>query len=221
MHPSPLLIAYSVLLLQIDEPGYSSPSGRFNPASLRQSLTHHAPRIPLGLVCLGLIFVGAGLATAVRVVAFHVSAASTGALAALAEPSCTSAPSAFRWHSDPSSNTSTPTGLDRNKVAVMIEKRNLPELHPVLLDFLAKVPQEWPFQLWTSNETAQAVVESRLLAPYVDSGKLRLEQLPDNGDTINDGHSLSAFLTAPWWWEQLAPAEHSQSSRPSCHQTRG
>ena len=96
--------------------------------------------------------------------------------------------------------------LDQSKLAVLLEKRNEPVLAPILIDFIAKVPKPWPFQVWTEPATAEYLSTVAQLQPHLGSGKLTLKLLP-NPDEIFDGNSLSAFMAKPWWWEQLAPAE--------------
>lgn len=97
---------------------------------------------------------------------------------------------------------------DHRKVAVIVEKRHLPTLVPVLHTFLTLVPPEWPFELWTSQETGHSIASSQRIKPYIDSGKLQIKLLPDNGSHIYDGPTLSAFLTTPYLWQRLSPAEH-------------
>ncbi|KAM0753806.1 hypothetical protein T439DRAFT_322695 [Meredithblackwellia eburnea MCA 4105] len=99
------------------------------------------------------------------------------------------------------------TPLDPDKVAVIIEKRNLPTLMTVLDTFLSRTPPEWPFQIWYGRQNEQALRTSKLLKPHLESGKLSMVLLP-NEDEIYDGRTLSRFLTRPFFWEQLAPAKH-------------
>ncbi|KAM0746990.1 hypothetical protein T439DRAFT_383623, partial [Meredithblackwellia eburnea MCA 4105] len=108
---------------------------------------------------------------------------------------------------DPSDVVPLNPELDRSRLAVMIEKRNMPVLIPLVLNFLVKVPAHWPFQLWVGSENEPVLRESRLLQPFIASGRLNLTRLPDES-LIFDGPSLSKFLTSPWWWHQLAPAHH-------------
>lgn len=98
--------------------------------------------------------------------------------------------------------------LDRSRLAVLLEKRNEPILAPILLDFIAKVPAAYPFQVWTEDATADFLKTVTQLKPHLASGKLTLKLLPYPGN-IYDGNSLSSFMADPWWWEQLAPAEQS------------
>lgn len=159
---------------------------------LGSSLPQTSTNLTLVLICIALLLCGAGLELARHTwTDAHSISALEAKLAELTIPD------------NPVKNST----LDSNKLAVIIEKRDLPVLVPVLLDFLIKVPEDWPFQLWTSKETAKAVGSSRHIKPYVNSGKLKLKLLPDNGDHIYSGQTLSEFLTAPYWWQELAPAE--------------
>ncbi|KAK4705790.1 hypothetical protein P7C70_g402, partial [Phenoliferia sp. Uapishka_3] len=100
-----------------------------------------------------------------------------------------------------------PLYFDPDKVAVIIEKRNLPTLLTVLSTFIARTPPEWPFQIWHGKENEFALRNSHILKDYIATGKLTLVQLP-NEDAVYDGRSLSRFLTLPDFWEALAPAKH-------------
>lgn len=102
------------------------------------------------------------------------------------------------------------TPLDPAKLAVMIEPRNERVLVPILLDFIQKVPVEWAHQLWTSQATIDALDEVVSLRQHFESGKFSTRLIPDAWN-VHDGKSLSAFMVDPWFWEQLAPAEHSKS----------
>jgi hypothetical protein len=97
--------------------------------------------------------------------------------------------------------------LDRTKLAVIIETRDLPALPTILLNFLERVPPEWPFQIFCSNETALSVPQNHFIAPYIASGKLVIKVLANAVD-LRDGPALSQFLTTPIFWRALAPAEN-------------
>ncbi|KAM0753647.1 hypothetical protein T439DRAFT_322533 [Meredithblackwellia eburnea MCA 4105] len=97
--------------------------------------------------------------------------------------------------------------FDRTKLAVMIEKRDMPVLIPLLFSMISKIPPEWPFQLWVGEANEAPLRSSHILHPYLSSGKLSLTRLP-NEELIHDGPSLSNFTTKPWFWEQLAPANN-------------
>lgn len=121
-------------------------------------------------------------------------------------PSPTAAPVAANAAASPS------VALDRSKLAFMIEPRHQPILVPVLLDFLRKVPDEWPHLLLTSAATAASVALAPRIQPHLASGKLALKVIPEKWD-VHDGHSLSAFMADSWLWEELAPAEYCELCR--------
>jgi hypothetical protein len=97
--------------------------------------------------------------------------------------------------------------FDRSKLAVIIEDRDLPALTELLLDFLVKVPPEWPFKVYCGIENNHTLQTSHLLRPYVDSGKLEIAILPNETTGYHGTEWLSHYLTRPTFWELLAPAE--------------
>jgi hypothetical protein len=97
--------------------------------------------------------------------------------------------------------------LDHSKIAVMIESRELPELIPLLLNFLVRIPEEWPIRIYCGRENIEAVSQSRFLRSYIISGKLDVARIPDE-PLVCDKAWLSAYLTSTAFWELLAPAEH-------------
>ena len=104
------------------------------------------------------------------------------------------------------------SALDRTKLAFMIEPRHEPILVPVLLDFIRKVPEEWPHLLFTSQATIDDLKATPKIDEHVRSGKLALRVIPSKWN-VHDGHSLSDFMADSWLWEQLAPAEYRASPR--------
>lgn len=102
----------------------------------------------------------------------------------------------------------TSSSIDFSRLAVLIEHRDHPLLIPILQIFLSRTPSHWPFQVWFGNANEERLRTSPQLSPYIDSGRLLLRPFPENTYPIHDGTSLSRFLTQPWFWEQLAPAEH-------------
>lgn len=92
--------------------------------------------------------------------------------------------------------------LNYTKVATMIEKRDMPILVPLLTQYLAIAPLDWPFVVWVSDENLSTLTASAPLARELESGRLNLTILPDWVD-VSDGEHLSRFLTRPWFWEQF------------------
>ncbi len=91
-----------------------------------------------------------------------------------------------------------------DKVAVILEDRNLTHLMPLMMHFSAVLGPTWPIVLFTSaNATLstsapfqRAVADSRFLVKYIPEGT-----------KLKTSHAVSSFLTKPWFWEQLAPAK--------------
>jgi hypothetical protein len=89
--------------------------------------------------------------------------------------------------------------LNRTKVASMIETRPLPILIPLVTHWLATVPEDWPFVLWTSQASRDQLLSSATVSRAVHAGRLNLTLLPDWVD-VSSGEALSRFLTKPWFW---------------------
>ncbi|ORY78119.1 hypothetical protein BCR37DRAFT_394629 [Protomyces lactucae-debilis] len=94
--------------------------------------------------------------------------------------------------------------LNMTKVASLIETRPLPILVPFLSHWLANVPEDWPFVVWTSPEAKDQMLSSATLSRAVASGRLNLTILPDWVD-VSSGEHLSRFLTKPWYWHAHDP----------------
>ncbi|TPX53181.1 hypothetical protein PhCBS80983_g06354 [Powellomyces hirtus] len=98
--------------------------------------------------------------------------------------------------------------LNRTKVALLIELRPLRTLIPILLHYMATVPEDWPFHLMHSAENNHLLTQSTALQKYIKSGKLKTQQLPAEIQLRNGG-DVSEFLTRRWVWNQLHQhAEH-------------
>lgn len=99
--------------------------------------------------------------------------------------------------------------LNTSRVAVMIEKEAKSNLVPVLFNFLRIVPEEWPFVVYTGVESHEVLSQAKLMAPFLDSGKLTLKPLPDE-DSIYNSPTLSTFLASNSdFWDSL-PREAEQ-----------
>lgn len=88
-------------------------------------------------------------------------------------------------------------------VAVIIEQRPLANLVPLILHFSSVLGPAWPVVVYTSVGFPISPPISRA----VESGSLTIRQLPDDVE-LNSHSKVSEFLTTPWIWESLAPAEH-------------
>ncbi|KAL3418690.1 hypothetical protein PVAG01_10406 [Phlyctema vagabunda] len=91
-----------------------------------------------------------------------------------------------------------------NTVAVMIEDRPLETLLPLLLHFSLVLGPAWPIIFYTSQSIYP---DSAPLRRAIDDHRIIVRFLPSMTQ-LSSRDSVSKFLTEPWLWEQLAPAEH-------------
>jgi len=105
-------------------------------------------------------------------------------------------------------NTShDPNRYNASKVALLIENRPDPILAPLLLQFIAVVPQDWKFQFMGSPESVAFLNTSRAIREHVADGKLDMTYIPSNM-TTGSQEEISVFLTTLWLYETvLQPAE--------------
>ncbi|KAH8802509.1 hypothetical protein F5884DRAFT_473592 [Xylogone sp. PMI_703] len=95
-----------------------------------------------------------------------------------------------------------------NKVATIIENRPLDNLIPLILHFSIVLGPEWPIVLFTDPSLLQLPpFKSAAFARFVNSGHISIIAL---GEDVHfaDSIAVSDFLTTPWVWEQLGPADH-------------
>ncbi|RDW56657.1 hypothetical protein BP6252_14070 [Coleophoma cylindrospora] len=101
-------------------------------------------------------------------------------------------------------DNSTVTPLITTKVATIIEDRPLDTLVPLLLHFSSVLGSEWPIILYTSQDMLPA---SYPFQRAINENRIIIRTLPSEVH-FRTQESVSDFLTQPWLWEQLAPAEH-------------
>ena len=94
--------------------------------------------------------------------------------------------------------------LTGKKVAVIVEDRPLPNLVPLILHFSSVLGSEWPIVLFTTDNF---VTDSTPLFRAINEGRVFVKKLPFEVKA-SDPNSISAFLTKPWIWNQLAPTDH-------------
>lgn len=92
----------------------------------------------------------------------------------------------------------------KDRVATIFEDRPLQELIPLLLHFSTVLGPSWPIFLFTSQSV---IPDSASFKRLIDETRLAVRFLPPN-ITFEDRNAVSAFLTKPWIWEQLAPAKN-------------
>lgn len=104
-------------------------------------------------------------------------------------------------------NLDTTTSADfviRNKVAIIAETRPLENLVPLILHFSKVLGPTWPIVLYTYASTIPKLPTKDFLHA---TGPISVRPLP-KGISFLSHKAVSTFLTTPWIWEQLAPADH-------------
>ncbi|KAI8824044.1 uncharacterized protein EV422DRAFT_518715 [Fimicolochytrium jonesii] len=111
--------------------------------------------------------------------------------------------------SPPSPHTQKPAHLELNhtKLALLVEQRALMNMAPILLHYMATVPDDWPFHVMHTAANAHIFQESYALRKYVKTGKLNLTLMPAH-IILRNAPDVSAFLTKTWLWDQFPAAEH-------------
>ncbi|KAH8684802.1 hypothetical protein BGZ60DRAFT_398350, partial [Tricladium varicosporioides] len=94
-----------------------------------------------------------------------------------------------------------------NKAAVIIETRQSAGIVPLVLHFTAVLGPDWPVIIYTSSENFGSFSTSAALLRHQRSGRVVIRPLAD-GVWFPSWDSVSDFLTTPWLWRDLAPAEH-------------
>lgn len=93
-----------------------------------------------------------------------------------------------------------------NKVATIIENRPLANLVPLILHFSAVLGPEWPIVVFT-GATPPPAFKSAAIERLIKAGLLDIVPLSDDVRFMGS-KTVSAFLASPWFWDQLAPADH-------------
>jgi hypothetical protein len=95
-----------------------------------------------------------------------------------------------------------------DKVAIIIETRARSNLIPLILHFSVVLGPTWPIICFTSDEIAASMQSSAALSRHLAAtgGPIQLRILPSTV-LFSNSDSVSAFLTKPWLWQQLAPAK--------------
>lgn len=111
---------------------------------------------------------------------------------------------------------SNPAALDPNiflnvskstKVAVIVETRSSGYIVPLILHFHAVLGHAWPLIIYSEAENFGSFSTSAAFVRLQKSGRITVRPLADGVYFPNWG-SVSGFLTDPWLWNDLAPAEH-------------
>jgi hypothetical protein len=94
-----------------------------------------------------------------------------------------------------------------DKIAVMIEDRPRKNLIPLILHFSSVLGHSWPIVIYTSSENLGIFSSSAALGRHLRSGIVSIRILPSTV-LFTNSDSVSAFMTKPWLWENLAPATY-------------
>lgn len=115
------------------------------------------------------------------------------------------------YDDEPALNMTDPSYDGRHgygtKAAVIIENRPLMSVIPLIMHFSSLLGEGWPIIVYTKAENIGLFSASAVFNRLLDSGRIELRTLPLTV-LINNSEAISNFLTEPWFWESLAPAEH-------------
>jgi len=110
-------------------------------------------------------------------------------------------------------DTSSATGpsaitYDRitTKVAVITDTQYTSNLIPLILHFHAVLGPSWPIIFYTSEET-RARLSSAIWHQAVEDGRIEVRTIPAEFN-LTSRNGVNIYLSRPWLWEQLAPAQH-------------
>jgi len=91
-----------------------------------------------------------------------------------------------------------------SKVAVIFDNRADSRLVPVILHFSSILGPDWPILLFTTSTFGTV---SKTFQRKIKDGSIQLRDL-SSAVGFEKHTDVSAFMTTPWLWEQLAPAKH-------------
>lgn len=102
----------------------------------------------------------------------------------------------------------------KDKVAVLTDTQYSPRLIPLILHFHAVLGPDWPIIFFTSQDLLtqhlqpESINGSAIWRRVVQSGQVQLRTIPDTFD-MQSRWGVNVYLSRPWLWEQLAPAQHA------------
>jgi hypothetical protein len=118
----------------------------------------------------------------------------------------------------PASTSAEPTQFESvlgtvepKKVAIILETRPLSHLLPLILHFSSVLGPTWPIYLYTPPSVVEMLQKSAAFNRSVEDGKIEVRGLPMGVEVDYPFHEpvkRARFLTGPWFWESLMPAEH-------------
>lgn len=96
---------------------------------------------------------------------------------------------------------------DSDRVAVLIDPAFRLKLVPLIVHYTVILGPAWPILVYTSPEAASQFSSSAALNRYIALGAVQIRLLPQ-AVLLTNTEELNKFMTGPWLWENLAPAEH-------------
>lgn len=100
-------------------------------------------------------------------------------------------------------------GQIKNKVAVISDTQYTTHLVPLILHFHSVLGPEWPIIFYTTQETRDQHLtnKSAIWQRAVEDGRVEVRIIPQEFD-LTKRQGVNLYLSRPWLWEQLAPAQH-------------
>jgi len=95
--------------------------------------------------------------------------------------------------------------------AAILETRPLAHLIPLVLHFSTVLGPEWPIHVFTSQENIATFMSSAAFKRKIAAKEVILRDLQTGLSQtfgFHESYLFSEFLIQPWFWEQMAPADH-------------
>jgi Protein of unknown function (DUF5672) len=95
-------------------------------------------------------------------------------------------------------------------VAVITDTQYTPRLIPLIMHFHAVLGPEWPIIFYTSQETqtkTNSPQGSAIWQRAIEAGRIQVRIIPEEFN-LTSRNGVNLYLSRPWLWEQLAPAQH-------------
>ncbi len=103
----------------------------------------------------------------------------------------------------------TPYWEIRDRVAVISDTQYSLRLVPLILHFHSVLGPDWPLIFYTTPEIRDQHLtnNSAVWQKAVREGRIQVRIIPDEFD-LTQREGVNLYLSRPWFWEQLAPAQH-------------
>lgn len=109
---------------------------------------------------------------------------------------------------DTSTQTTAQSPYDPQKLAFMVETRQLPHLPAQFIHMASIIPPEWNLLFMGSPESIQFMLARPAIKNLETSGRLRFMEIPPEY-SVNSRENISRMFTDPRLYDTiLAPAEH-------------